>query len=105
MGTIDVGADVGKVFSRCAVDQLGDFVRAVHEGKRNLAFSMASTGASPRFGHGTESRVDDVFVDEPYTRSLAGLKCSVFYELLHPARSDVEQFGGFLGSKHRETLR
>ena len=40
-------------------------------------------GDVPRFGHGTESRVDAVFVDEPYTRSLAGLKCSVFYELLH----------------------
>lgn len=90
MDVIDVGTDVGKVFSRCAVDQLGDFVRAVHEGKRNLAFSMASTGASPRFGHGAESCVDAVFVDEPYTRSLACLKRSVFYELLHPARGDVE---------------
>ena len=105
MGVIDVGADMGKVFSRCAVDQLSDFVRAIHEGERDLALTVAAAGTSPRFGHGTESRVDAVFVDEPYTRSLAGIKCSVFYELLHPARSDAEQLGGFLGSKHHETLR
>lgn len=89
MGTIDVGADVGKVFSRCAVDQLSDFVCAIHEGECDLALTVAAAGRPP-FGHGTESRVDAVFVDEPYTRSLAGLKCSVFYELLHPARGDVE---------------
>ena len=90
VGTIDVGADVGKVFSRCAVDQLSDFVCAIHEGECDLALTVAAAGTSPRFGQGTESCIDAVFIDEPYTRSLACLKCSVFYELLHPARGDVE---------------
>ena len=105
MGTIDVGADVGKVFSRCAVDQLGHFVRAVHEGERDLALTVAAAGTSPRFGHGAESRVYAVFVDEPYTRSLAGGQCAVLNEHLHPARGDAEQLGCFLCSQHRETLR
>jgi len=90
VGVIDVGTDVGKVFSRCVVDQLSDFVRAVHEGERDLALTVAAAGTSPRFGHGAESRVDAVFVDEPYTRSLAGGQRAVLNELLYPAWGDVE---------------
>ena len=105
IGAWDVGTDVGKVFSRCAVDQLSDLVRAIHEGECDLALTMAAAGTSPRFGHGTESRVYAVFVDKPHARSLAGGQRAVLNELLHPARGDAEQFGGFLGSQHRETLR
>ena len=105
MGVIDVGADMGKVFSRCAVDQLSDFVRAIHEGGRDLALTVAAAGTSPRFGHGAESRFYAVFVDKPHARSLAGGQRAVLNELLHPARGDAEQLGCFLSSQHRETLR
>lgn len=47
VGVIDVGTDVGKVFSRCTVDQLSDFVRAVHEGERDLALTVAAAGRPP----------------------------------------------------------